>query len=589
MFFNQPTLPKFYAQSLDRMNMDNIALLFLQRCIHSPEDNLVCWKNSKGDYSMFLNNTDVLQCTDLLTSIVPMKSKVAIMSKNLPILFPLEMATWLNKGYAVSIYNTDEVETIKLKLQISSADVFACDAVTFEKIKDFKDFGSVKTILLLEPSVVTDYNIFDNVRVIEVWDIINNIKPEIDCSVHTEKFIEQASKIKPDDVAKIIFSSGTTGDPKMIPLSHKNFITTLKGWSKLMHFNHEHRILAYLPNAHVFQTTASYLSFLGLTVSYISEKLTLAEDISKVRPNLFMAVPLVLDVFKVKIITKLKTFPFLKNFNFKNFNENSFILKLLVRYLYGRLVVLKLGFSKCQWLISGGAALSDSTFDFFHDILGMSVRQGYGLTETAAGVCCNGGKVKKGSSGPLIEGVKVKIDEDGILYVKGDSVSIYGYDFKKDHLDEDGYFCTQDRAEIDEENYLFLKGREGNRVKMANGKYFNIEDVSNRISSLYTQFSFVIPSLESKQNGTLIVSMNSEIKNIITSKESQDILENIKQIKDLPNFEKIIIFPEIFVENNLLTPTQKVRFQTILKLWEENEHKYINEDNNLLIIPSLDD
>jgi long-chain acyl-CoA synthetase len=582
MFFNQKPVPVTYSEEkLKLASMANIPLAFLSLCENRPDDKMAFWKDSSGEFNNSFSNHDVFNYADYIASILGEKPKVAMMTKNLAILFSLELGIWFQKGHSISIYDTDEAPSLELKISLSDANIFACDKVGFDKIQKCSDIKSITKIILLEPcDIPTDFKI----EIVELWPKEND--PITSSKKSIEDWQGEMNDVKASELAKVIFSSGTTGNPKLIPLSHQNFLSTLKGWIKVIHFNSDHRTPAYLPNAHVFQATVSMLSLIGVTKTYMTVKTDLGVDLNKIKPNLFVAVPLVLDVFKGKIITKLQGLPFLKNFDFTNYDNNSFFTKIILRWVFGRLVAVKLGLSECQWLISGGAALSDPTWDFFNDCLGIPIRQGYGMSETAAGISVNGFKVKKGSTGLLLEGIETKIDENEILHVKGPNITNFGYDFKNEHLDSDGFFCTGDRAEIDDEKFVYLKGRNGDRVKMANGKFYNLETVAGKVCAQFSQFAFSVPVIEDKQSGTLIVALSEEAGPFNIG-DTDEVLETINKVKDLPNFEKIVIFPEISVENSLLTPTQKVRFSMVIDLWKKLESSHSSHDKKLLVLDSL--
>ncbi len=581
MFFNQKPVPASYSkEKYELACMENIPLAFLNFCKGHPQEKMVYWKDASGEYGNSFSNQEVLNHADYIASELGESPKVAMMCKNLAILYPLELAIWFNRGHTVAIYDTDEVESAILKINLSKSDFFACDNIAFEKIKNNTDFGTLKKVLLLEPCEVPDSF---PLEVVKLWSTENISAPR----KSLDDWVEEVRSIKGTDLAKIIFSSGTTGNPKLIPLSHQNFLATLKGWIKVMHFTTDQRTPAYLPNAHVFQTTVSMLSLIGVGKTYITAKADLGVDLKKIKPNLFVAVPLVLDVFKDKIVDKLKGLPLLKNFDFSDFKNNNIIKRFILRWVFGRLVAVKLGLSECQWLVSGGAALGDATWDFFNDCLGIPIKQGYGMSETAAGISCNGPKIKKGSVGLLIEGVETKIDDDQILHVKGNNVTSFGYDFKNDHLDADGFFCTGDRARIDEENFVYLSGRKSDRVKMANGKFYNLETVAGRICGQFSNFPFSVPVLEGKRSGTLIVTLSENSKSF-NSSDCENILEELDKIKDLPSFDKIVVFPEISVENGLLTPTQKVRFSVVIDLWSKIEAGSKKDNTKFLVLESLE-
>ena len=128
MFFNQKPLPASYSnEKYDLASMENIPLAFLTLCQHRPLEKLVYWKNSSGEFKNSFSNHEVFNYADHIASKLGESPKVAMMSRNLEILFSLELAIWFNKGHSVAIYETDEVDSAILKINLSKSDFFDCD------------------------------------------------------------------------------------------------------------------------------------------------------------------------------------------------------------------------------------------------------------------------------------------------------------------------------------------------------------------------------------------------------------------------------------------------------------------------------
>ena len=313
MFFNQVPIPKTYSkESLEIASHETIPHCFFKLCQDRPDEKMVLWKDEKGDFSNYLSNSDVLNYAYFFTSLFKSeKPKIAIMCSNNPIMLPLELSSWLSQGQSISVYDTDTIETVIFKLNLSKTNIFACDKKAFDLIKNenIKENTKINQIFLLEKcDIPENFEKENDIIVNKLWP--SEIKTE--STFNKTDISKKLEKIKASDVAKIIFTSGTTGNPKLIPLSHNNFLVTLRGWIKLMKFNKGHKIPSYLPNAHVFQSAALYLGFLGVFQNHITTKNDLGNDLKKIKPNGVIAVPLVLDVFREKIIEKLETFPFLK-------------------------------------------------------------------------------------------------------------------------------------------------------------------------------------------------------------------------------------------------------------------------------------
>ncbi|MFZ3072704.1 MAG: AMP-binding protein, partial [Thermodesulfobacteriota bacterium] len=255
--------------------------------------------------------------------------------------------------------------------------------------------------------------------------------------------------IKEDDVFSIIYSSGTTGTPKGVIITHKNLLSNVKSVLQVIDIRPSHLYLSYLPLSHVFERMIHHLLvYRGAPIAYSRGFAYVGADIAEFTPALLAAVPFFLDRVKHRILSSVKESGILKRILFE------LAIKSGSRFLFNKIIFEKVrqkALPGVNLLISGGAALNPETASFFIK-LGIPVLQGYGLTETSTVVTVNtleGNRL--GTVGKPIPGVEVKINHDKEILVKGPNV-MKGYLNMPELTTEvlrDGWFYTGDTGHLD--------------------------------------------------------------------------------------------------------------------------------------------
>ena len=292
---------------------------------------------------------------------------------------------------------------------------------------------------------------------------------------YTIEFIEELVKnfdpknftqtsIDENDLMQILYTSGTTGDPKGVLLTHKNIYSNLLGISKFFKIDgSQEKLLSILPLTHIFEQTIGFFLpfFYRAHIVYAHSYAAIADLMQEYKITKLLAVPeflkVLLSKIKAQVEKKGKTKIFNKFLAFAGKVNKRWISKLLFYSLHK-----KFG-GKLDTIASGGAFL-DPKVEQTWNALGFTVLQGYGLTETAPVVTCNTYDERKlGSVGKVLDGVQVKISDEGEVLVKGAGV-FSGY-FKneektKEVFTQDGFFKTGDMGYLDDDGFLFLKGRQ---------------------------------------------------------------------------------------------------------------------------------
>jgi len=300
----------------------------------------------------------------------------------------------------------------------------------------------------------------------------------------------------PDDLAIILYTSGTTGTPKGVMLSHKNILADIEAILKIFDFNENDHLFSVLPIHHVFEGTCGFLTpvYEGAKITYARsiKPNEMLEDLKDTRPTVFLVVPLLLEKLYLGLQKNIKKLPPLKKLVFGTLSVLTDVLNPLtgkkVSKILFKSVREKMGLDRAKYIISGGAPLPPWVAKGFEK-LGFPVFQGYGLSETSPVVSVNPPKKPKHESvGLPIPGVEVKImepDENGIgeIAVKGDVVMLGYYKDKKatEKVFRDGWFLTGDLGYIDKDGYIYITGRKKSVIVTKGGKNIYPEEIEEKL------------------------------------------------------------------------------------------------------------
>ncbi len=395
---------------------------------------------------------------------------------------------------------------------------------------------------------------------------------------------EKIKEIKRTDPACIIYTSGTQGLPKGVILSHGGILSNCEGAYELLKTikSPDLTFLTWLPLSHSYEHAVQFVQIiLEAKVFYNKSIETLLPTIKIAQPHIMTAVPRFYNNLYAKMKINLKNQSNLKQnlFNktiqlgtkkFKNiklsFSEN--IINLILDKLVRKKVKNNFG-GRLEAFISGGGPLDRQVGEALN-ALGLKTLQGYGLTETSPVVSCNLlNKVKVDTVGPIFPGVEVKLAEDGEILVKGENLML-GYWNNKEATEQtikDGWLHTGDIGEFDEDNYLKITDRKKDIIVSLGGDNIAPSKIEN-ILTLSPEIEQACVFGEQKNYIAALLVLNSESKS-----SDEDIQRYIDEVnKDLTQPEKIkkfIFIDEPFsIENNLMTPTMKVRRHEVQKKYQ---------------------
>lgn len=433
---------------------------------------------------------------------------------------------------------------------------------------------------------------------------------EIDTSVKLPVLKEQLKKYQNsmfsadgcscNDPATIVFTSGTTGRPKGVILSHRNLLVNAADSGRAVPVSEEDQLLSFLPLSHTFERTTGYYAPMlhGAEITYTRSIDQLAEDLQIIKPTILISVPRIYERVYAKIIEQVqhksafaqKLFKYAHEIGYKKFCYQqgtgdwalSFLLHPLLDMLVAKKIREKLG-GKLKFAVAGGAAFAKELNAFFIG-MGVNVVQGYGMTESSPVISAN--RVDKniiGSVGFAFENVEVKLSSIGELMVRGDSVMLGYWDNEeatKKVLTEDGWLYTGDIARI-EDGVIYITGRVKDIIVLSNGEKIPPADVEHAVCS-DALFDQAIVIGERKPFLSVIVVLNPEqcksqrisANNLNSEEVKAELLKKISAYMDeFPGYAQIYQITATLepweVENGLLTPTLKIKREKVKQLFKQ--------------------
>jgi long-chain acyl-CoA synthetase len=349
---------------------------------------------------------------------------------------------------------------------------------------------------LNDPGFSASIYTFDEIKGINNWRKI--VEKGKSCSEDTRQYIEKEKKqIRPEDFATLIYTSGTTGKPKGVMLSHKNLVSNFVSAAEVFKLKPTDKYLSILPLCHVGGRLGNYQTqYSGASIYYAENMGSIAANMQEIKPDGFDAVPRILEKFYDVIISKGKKLRGIKKIlffgavnlglRFKPFGENGWFyekkLKLADKIVFSKWRMALGG--KVRICGCGGASLQPRLERIFW-AAGIKIINMYGLTETSPIITINRtykGGVRLGSVGTVIEGVDVRIAEDGEILCKGPNVMIGYYNdpaLTKSAFDDDGWFHTGDIGYLEEDRFLMVTDRKKEIFKLSNGKFIAPQLIEN--------------------------------------------------------------------------------------------------------------
>ena len=439
---------------------------------------------------------------------------------------------------------------------------------------------------------------FEEVKGCDSWNtLFENDDPSL------QDKVEEAKKaVLPEDLATIIYTSGTTGLPKGVMLSHNNVVSNvLSATQKLPLTKDKNVALSFLPVCHIFERVILYIYYHNAIEIHFAESIEkISENINEVHPYFMTAVPRLLEKVYDKIYArgaeltgiKQKLFYWAVDLGLKYepYGQNGFIYEMKLA------IARKLIFSKWKEalggnleLISSGSAALQPRLARVFSAAGMTIAEGYGMTESSPVITvseeANRGN-KFGCVGRAVDGVEIKIAEDGEILCKGPNVmqGYYKDPEKTAETIKDGYLHTGDIGVIDADGFLKITDRKKELFKTSGGKYIAPQLIENQMKqSLFIEQIMVIgegqkmpaaliqPAYEyieswaKENNVTLGDTMESICQNeTLIAAIQADITEHNQNFGKWEQIKKFELTPDIWtIDDGHLTPTMKVKRKVV--------------------------
>lgn len=416
----------------------------------------------------------------------------------------------------------------------------------------------------------------------------------------TEKVKAIRDSIQPDDLATLIYTSGTTGDPKGVMLSHRNLVSNFIAVRELPPVKAGDRVLSFLPLNHIYERMLTFLNmYLGASIYYAESLETIGDNIREIQPVSFSAVPRLIEKVYDKIVSKGASLDGLKKKMF------FWALELGLQYdpekpgslgyrfqmaLANRLIFSKwreaLG-GNVKAIVSGGAALNPKLARVFW-AANIPILEGYGLTETSPVITVNTllpGGMGVGTVGRVIEGVEVKIAEDGEILSKGPNLMMGYYkrpDLTAEVIDPDGWFHTGDIGEWRGDK-LRITDRKKEIFKTSGGKYIAPQYIENKLKeSRFIEQAMVIGENQKFASALIVpafanlaewaitqglqLGSNSEIASspIVKKKINEEIETINKTLGQFESIKKVELLTEEFsIQKGEMTPKLSLKRKAI--------------------------
>jgi len=541
-------------------------------------------------YEQFAEKVDAFR-GGLATLGVSAGDKVAIICKNTEEWAVSAYATYGLSAQHIPMYETQMAKEWEYIIRDCGAKVLlVANLAVLEQTRDFpENIESLEHIVLLSGSDAGDVTTFSNLLETGRENPVRVRHPESQSPMG------------------MIYTSGTTGDPKGVMLSHRNLIFECEVVLPLLGMTYEDRSLAFLPWAHVFGQVAEVHGLInsGGSAGLVEDVNTLIEELGVLKPSMFFAVPRVYNRIYERLREQMQEKPgFIRALFYGGLKQAKreregetlgFLDNLtltLARKIIFKKVLNRFG-GNLRIAISGASALSPEVAEFVNDI-GISIYEGYGLSENTAALSVNYPGVRRfGSVGKPLPGVQIEIDksiegskeEDGEVIAYGENIMLGYHNLQektKESINDDGGLRTGDLGHLDADGYLYITGRVKEQYKLENGKYVAPAPLEESLKLSAYIDQVILYGFNRPNNVALIVVAMPAVQKFAEENgihgSGESLLSDplVRELfqkeldhygKDFKSFERpqnfALLSEEWGIDNGLLTPTLKLKREVV--------------------------
>ena len=547
--------------------LNSLVELYFNKCEEVDKNKaFLKWlKSEKPTYTWGDIKENIFKLSGKIKTLIKKEDRCLILSENRPYWLMSDIAIMNAGGISVPIFTTYSANDYEYILNDCKPSlIIVSDNNQFKKIKNYIDVKLQKIIS------------FETIEAKSL--LVKNILDE----KNYEKEINQS--LKRNMPACIIYTSGTSGNPKGVVLSHGGILSNCEGAVELLKpliKKKEPIFLTWLPLSHSYEHTVQFIQIiLGAKIFYAESLEKLISNMGVAKPTIMTAVPRFYQNLFIKINMSLeKQTGIKKKIISKTLELGKKILKKeklsffekIINFLCNSLVrkkIQKQFGGNLQAFVSGGGALDRNIGEFLNSI-GLPTLQGYGLTEASPIVSCNlPNLVKVETVGPPFRTNKVKIAEDGEILIKGENVML-GYWNQKEETEKtikDGWLHTGDIGELDRNNYLKITDRKKDIIVNLGGDNISPSKIENILClNQFIKQSFVYG--DKKNYLIALIISEKEIKKEKIELIIENINKNLTLIEKIKKF--IIINDEFTIDNGMLTPTLKLKRKEIIKNYKQ--------------------
>lgn len=592
------------------MAQDTVPKLFFHR-VEKYQNRVALWKKELGVWNKITWRRYGQRVRQVGMALVAHglepEDRVAIIGDSRPEWLYADLGNLSVNGVSVGVYTTSSTEEVKYHLSHSEARFFFVeDEEQLDKVLEIRgQLPKLEKVIVMDMKGLKHFH--DPVMI--SFDELLQAGKEFD-EKNLGLFEQRLEKTKPDDIATFVYTSGTTGPPKAVMLSHSNVICNSKAFAMHVPAFETDVLLSYLPLCHIAERTLSayHAINMGLTVFFAESPDTVPDNLREVSPTFFFAVPRIWEKFYSAINLGVQNATWFKRQSYKQaikIGKKSaqkrldhqrlpfflWALNQLASIIVFRKIKKLLGIDRARFALSGAAPISPDVLEYFY-ALGVNIRESYGMTESSALVTMHRDQnIRLGTCGESLPGVEVKIAEDSEILVKGDNV-FQGY-FKDEENTRrtliDGWLHTGDLGQLSDDGHLRITGRKKDLIITSGGKNISPQYIENLLkSSPYIVDTVVIGegrkyltaiiiidednAIQYAQDNRVpfttyaILTKTKEIKKLIGDEVEKvnSKLSRVEQIKKFAITDKILD-----QEDDELTPTMKVKRKKVSQAYKD--------------------